>query len=64
MSKIRFSIGIDVTYTTHLDVEAKNIYKAVDEANKFARHLDTPRGCRLVGVATHSERIKSETEEI
>tara|TARA_R100001015_G_C4631844_1_gene194715 strand:- start:3297 stop:3488 length:192 start_codon:yes stop_codon:yes gene_type:complete len=56
MSK-KYSVGIDVTYGTYLDVEAEDINEAIAEAKEFAKHLDTPRGCHFVGVATHGERF-------
>tara|TARA_Y100001937_G_scaffold93819_1_gene127147 strand:- start:655 stop:849 length:195 start_codon:yes stop_codon:yes gene_type:complete len=64
MGKKKYRIGIDVTYGTYLDVEAEHINEAIVEAKEFARHLDTPRGCHFVGVATHGEHSINETEEV
>ncbi len=57
----KYNIGIDLTYGTHLEVEAKSVEEATEIAKQMIETNDNgkgPMGFHFVGIKTHSEYEK------
>ena len=66
----KYNIGIDLTYGTHLEIDAKSVEEATEIAKQMIEASDNgirniniigeegPMGFHFVGIETHSEYEK------